>query len=286
MGARPKIQALPARAAICCLSDSLSSRVSRPSAMVAARPQVPAGACFFRRNIASRAALASMTARKRRGRGAADPTGSLTAQRRSTGRHPAPSLAELRKRAIARLRKLATALEAARLEYEDAEAECRRLKVPLASGPGALPAEPETASQAPAHEGATETGRQDTEALASPPEALTDALAEERARSQQFEAVARDLEQRLCEAEERLAAERSRADGLAARLCDAQDRLAALAREPSNPARSSSETDRARLAALERNLLRAQAANTRLRDEMAALLGFLDELSAILARAP
>jgi chromosome segregation ATPase len=221
----------------------------------------------------------------------------------------APSLAELRRRAIHRLRNLSAALEQLQRQRREAAAECARLRA--APSPPAL-GDRSAASLDPAPAG--EAGP------AEAPDGVGEELRAERARCRELERARRDLEQKIeelranaDEASAALAAERTRAqelaeanDSLSARVDAADDiiqrreqRIQALEgelraaretcerleRSASQRTEAASEQSGAQLAALRRELERARADNERIRRNLADLLRFLDQVSRVLAGA-
>jgi chromosome segregation ATPase len=212
--------------------------------------------------------------------------------RREPGSSPTPYLAELRRRAAARLRELSVALEKLRQEYQTAAAECERLQAPS-------PAEAPDAGAA-----ARDTPGDEPEALAPPvdPDEIAhlvsrveslaeklsqaeEALASEREQRREVEETAEGLERKFGAAEERLAQEEARVRALTERTRELEARLESAQSRAADRQDESLEAAWDRLSGVEADLKSTRAVNARLRAEMTELLTFLDELNGVLAAA-
>ena len=212
--------------------------------------------------------------------------------RREPGSSPTPYLAELRRRAAARLRELSVALERLRQEYETAAAECERLQAP---GPAEAPDESAAALETPRDTSEALPPPVDPEEIAhlvsrveSLAEKLTqaeEALASEREQRRDVEQTAEGLERKFTAAEERLAQEEARVRALTERTRELEARLESAQSRDADRHDESLEAARDRLAGVEADLKSTRAVNARLRAEMTALLTFLDELNGVLAAA-
>jgi vacuolar-type H+-ATPase subunit I/STV1 len=219
------------------------------------------------------------------------PNGSSEA-RREPGGSPTPYLAELRRRAAARLRELSLALETVRREYGDAAAECERLQAPCpAETPDASAVARDAPIDAPAASGPT-AGSDEIEHLLSRVEALAEklsqaeeALASEREQRRQVEETAEELERRFTASEERLMEEQARVTALTERARELAARLESVQSRDADRHEGSMEAARERLSVLEADVKSTRAVSVRLRAEMTQLLTFLDELNGILAAA-
>lgn len=207
-------------------------------------------------------------------------------------RSPVPYLADLRRRAGARLQALASQLEALRREYADAAAQCERLAVP---SPGGCPegcAAPGNSGQAQCENQVAPAAARKAERFALHAEQLeaelTDAraaLTSERRKVTQSEERARQLEQRLQEAQERASQQKERADALAADAQQSRAEIEPVGPDGTHDQAAPSEAEPGRVTGLETELRDARAVNARLRSEMTGLLRFLDELNQILSGA-
>lgn len=144
----------------------------------------------------------------------------------------APPLAELRRRATDRLRKVSLALAALDRERAEAAAECERLAAAL-------------------------------------PHSTTDLK-----RPQSTAPVPE------------LAAARTQADRLEATVKEVSARLASPIQRPQSQGAETSGEGRARMAELQAELKKAVADNATLREDMARLVRFLDELTEVLQGSP
>ncbi|UCC69423.1 MAG: hypothetical protein JSV79_05790 [Armatimonadota bacterium] len=213
-------------------------------------------------------------------------------RRRKSERSPAPYLAELRRRATARLRELSVALETAREEYQAAAAECARLRAPDPGGlPEADPTSPASADDIPqglapnGDPGAVELPVPRVAALEEKLSEREEALAAERQQRQEVEDRALELEQKLGMAEDALAQQQARARELVERERELEARLESVRTQAADGQAESLETARNRLCDMETRLKSVKAVNARLRAEMTELLSFLDELNGVLSAA-
>lgn len=187
-----------------------------------------------------------------------EPGDSRKADRSST----TPLMAELKRRAVARLRELSTALETVRRDHAAAEAECRRLHaVPLQPTPE--PAPPSESGAARAQEKPMDDSAID--------------------RVQELASRVQGLRAELQEAQALLAAEQTDSRCLRERERELEARLEEL-RESSQETESGLLGNlRGRVVSLEVELEHSRAESARLQEAMTRLLGFLDELSRILS---
>ena len=171
-------------------------------------------------------------------------------------------MAEMKRRAVVRLRELSTALETLRRDHAAAEAECRRLHaVPLQATPE--PAPPPGDGAAPARE--------------RPPDDDTIDRVQELASRVQM------LRAELQEAQALLVAEQMDSRCLRESARELEARLEEL-RESSQETESGLLGNlRGRVVSLEVELEHSRAESLRLQEAMTRLLGFLDELSGILS---
>jgi len=233
-----------------------------------------------------------MANRKSHDRRAAHRSGRGSGRQQKSGRSPAPYLAELRRRATARLRELSAALETARQEYQAAAAECARLRAPDPGGPpDADPASSASTGEVP-ESIVPYNEPEEIEHLVSRIEALEqklsqtgEALAAERERRREVEDRAHELERKLRAAEVKLSEEQARANAHAERAHELQAQLESLRTQAADRQAESLEAVRSRLTDLETDLKNTKAVNARLRAEMRQLLGFLDELNGVLSAA-
>jgi vacuolar-type H+-ATPase subunit I/STV1 len=234
-----------------------------------------------------------MTDRKPQKRRIARRSNASSEPGREPASSPTPYLAELRRRAAARLRELSLALERLRQEYEAAAAECERLQAPCPpETPDASAAARDTPSDAP-EAFAPPVGPDEIEHLVSRVESLAEklsqaeeALASEREQRREVEETAEGLERRFTASEERLAEEQARVTALTERTRDLEARLESVqSRAADSHEEGSTEAAPDRLSGLEADLKSTRAVNARLRAEMTQLLTFLDELNGILAAA-
>ena len=171
-------------------------------------------------------------------------------------------MAELKRRAVARLRELSTALETVRRDHAAAEAECRRLH--------AAP------SQASPQLDAASTGGAAPEVAGPSSDRRIDRVPELVSRVQTLRAE-------LQEAQALLAAEQTDSRCLRERARELEARLEEL-RESSQETESGLLGNlRGRAVSLEVELEHSRAESARLQEAMNRLLGFLDELSRILS---
>jgi hypothetical protein len=175
---------------------------------------------------------------------------------------PEPPLAELRRKAADRLHQLSRRLAAARADYEEALADCLRLRA--ACSDDGLP------SAAPP----------DTTAHPEPPEPVPSQSSIE---AEELRAHISALETKLCETERTLAAEQDTNRSLQAKLRDLETSLSRCrsASRPVDPPRP--QASPAELADLQAELDHARATDAKLQQQIDGLLRFLDELSAVLS---
>ncbi len=205
---------------------------------------------------------------------------------------PVPYLADLRRRAAARLRELASALETLRREYADAAAQCERLAVPSPGGCPEVCAAGGNSDQAACENQVARTAAREAERLALRTEQLEAelrdvraVLAAERRKGMEAEGRARELEQRLQDAQERASQQKKRADAPAAEAQELRAEGEPVGHDGTHEQAAPSDAVRGRLSGLEGELRDARAVNARLRTEMTGLLRFLDELNQILSGA-
>jgi DNA repair exonuclease SbcCD ATPase subunit len=213
-----------------------------------------------------------------------------------SGRRPEPSpvpyLADLRRRAAARLRELASELETLRREYADAAAQCERLAVPSPGGCPDVCAASGNSDQGACENQVARTDARKAELSAVRAEQLETelrdartALTAERRKGMEAEERARQFEQRLQEAQERASQQKERADALAADSQQSRAEIEPVGPDGTHEQAAPSDAARGRLSGLEVELRDARAVNARLRSEMTGLLRFLDELNQILSGA-
>jgi len=233
-----------------------------------------------------------MTDRKPQKRRIARRSNASSEPRREPRVSPTPYLAELRRRAAARLRELSLALETLRQEYEAAAAECQRLQAPCpADTPGAsvvardAPGDEPEASTRPVEPDELEHLVSRVESLAEKLSQAEEALASEREQRREVEQTAEELGRRFTASEERLVEEQARVTALTERTRELETRLESVQSRAADRHEGSMEVARDRLSGLEADLNSTRAVNARLRAEMTQLLTFLDELNGILAAA-
>jgi chromosome segregation ATPase len=233
-----------------------------------------------------------MTDRKPQKRRIARRSDASSGPRREPGVSPAPYLAELRRRAAARLRELSLALEKLRQEYGAAAAECARLQAPCpAETPDAsaaardTPADEPEASTPPVEPDEIEHLVSRVESLAEKLSRAEEALASEREQRQEVEETAEELGRRFTASEKRLVEEQARVTALTERTRELEARLESVQSRAADRHQGSMEAARERLSGLEADVKSTRAVSARLRAEMTQLLTFLDELNGILAAA-
>ncbi|MCJ7673326.1 MAG: hypothetical protein MUP67_14960 [Acidimicrobiia bacterium] len=233
-----------------------------------------------------------MTDRKPQKRRIARRSSASGEPRREQRVSPAPYLAELRRRAAARLRELSLALEKLRQEYETAAAECERLQAPSpAERPNAGAVARDTAGREP--EASTPSVEPDeiehlvsrVGALAEKLSQAEEALASEREQRREVEQTAEELGRRFTASEERLMEEQARVTALTERTRQLEARLESVQSRAADRHEGPMEAARGRLSGLEADVKSTRAVSARLRAEMTQLLTFLDELNEILATA-
>jgi cell division septum initiation protein DivIVA len=169
---------------------------------------------------------------------------------------PGPSLAELKRRATARRRELGRFLAAVEREYRAAAEECERLR---AARPESLPNAPASDHERPSREPADGDEREGARLrIAALQQALRQAeqtLAAAQARNRQLEEEVAALEAQRVLADER----------------------------PDQGTTGKPALWRARVAALEDELKRAELDRDCLREDMLNLLSFLEKLTSILS---
>jgi HAMP domain-containing protein len=171
-------------------------------------------------------------------------------------------MAEMKRRAVVRLRELSTALEALRRDHAAAEAECRRLQA-TPPQPTPEPAPPSGAAAARAQEKPVDDSAID--------------------RVQELASRVQGLRAELQEAQALLVAEQTDNRCLRESARELEARLEGL-RESSRETESGLLGSlRGRVVSLEAELERSRAESLRLQEAMTRLLGFLDELSGILS---
>ena len=173
-----------------------------------------------------------------------------------------PLMAELKRRAVARLRELSTALETVRRDHAAAEAECRRLHA--------------AHSHASPQPDAVSTGGAAREVAGPSSDATIDRVQELVSRVQMLRAG-------LQEAQALLVAEQMDSQCLREKARELEARLEEF-RESSRQTQSGLlDNLRRRVVSLEGELEHSRAESARLQEAMTRLLGFLDELSRILS---
>ena len=197
------------------------------------------------------------------------------------------SLAELRRRAAHRLREISVSLATVREQYEDAAAECARLQAggePTAARGVAKPrpADREDGAAAADHAEPERLKAQAKELKHRLDEAAT-LLASEHTRSEKLKGNLREVERELAETRDALRAERARRGAIEGEAENLRAELQQLQGEAARTSEDSAEGWRTRVVQLQIDLRRALADNGQLRDEMAGLVRFLDELNEVLA---
>jgi len=233
-----------------------------------------------------------MTDRKPQKRRIARRSNASSEPRREPRVSPAPYLAELRRRAAARLREVSRALETLRQEYEAAAAECQRLQAPCpADTPDAsavardAPSDEPEASTPPVKPDELEHLVSRVGSLAAKLSQAEEALASEREQRREVEQTAEELGRRFTTSEERLVEEQASVTALTERTRELEARLESVQSRAADRHEGSMEAARDRLSGMEADLNSTRAVNARLRAEMTQLLTFLDELNGILAAA-
>ncbi len=197
------------------------------------------------------------------------------------------SLSELRRRAAHRLREIGASLEMVREQYEEAAAECARLHAGGEPAVTRVVAQPRPANRqdgaAAADDGEPEALRAQAEELRRRLDAAADLLAAEHARSQKLKGSLNEVERELAETRDALEAERARGDALRVEAENLRAEVRQLQGEAPRTSEDSAEGWRQRVLQLQIDLRRALADNGQLQDEMAGLVRFLDELSAVLS---
>lgn len=174
-----------------------------------------------------------------------------------------------------------------REQYEEAAAECARLQAGGEPAVTRVVAQPSPANR---EQGAAAADRAELEHLKTQTEELkhrldeaATLLAAEHARSQKLKNSLNEVEQELAEARDALETERARSGVLEVEVEDLRAELQQLQGEAARTSEDSVEGWHKRVVQLQIDLRRALADNGQLRDEMAGLLRFLDELSAVLS---
>ena len=198
-----------------------------------------------------------------------------------------PSLAELRRRASHRLREIGASLEMVRAQYEEAAAECARLQAGGGPAVTRVVAQPSPANReqgaAAADHAELEHLKTQTEKLKRRLDEAATLLAAEHAWSEKLKGSLREVERELAEARDALETERARGGALQVQVENLRTEARQLQDEAARTSEDSAEGWRKRVVQLQIDLRRALADNGQLRDEMAGLLRFLDELSAVLS---
>ena len=197
------------------------------------------------------------------------------------------SLSELRRRAAHRLREIGASLEMVREQYEEAAAECVRLQAGGEPAVTRVVAQPRPADR---EDGAAAADHAEPEHLKAQAEELkrrldeaATLLAAEHARSEKLKGSVREVEGELAEARDALETERARRGAIEVEAENLRAELQQLQGEAARTSEDSAEGWRRRVVQLQIDLRRALADNGQLRDEMAGLVRFLDELNEVLA---
>jgi hypothetical protein len=187
------------------------------------------------------------------------------------------------------LRELGTALADAQQEYAVALADCARLDSPPpavrdAAGPRQEPAVAENPAVQPPL-----TGLDHRASRADAPRGGADgapaARRDEQRKNVELARQRDELASRLRETEASLSGEQARAEALGSRVEQLEGQLRGLRDRLTQARDAAPEHSRGHLRALQADLESARCSNARAREDMANLLGFLDELSSILAPA-
>ena len=174
-----------------------------------------------------------------------------------------------------------------REQYEEAAAECARLQA--GGEPAVTPAvaQPRTAER---EQGAAAADQAEPEHLRAQAEELkrrldeaATLLASEHARSEKLKDSLNEVERDLAEARDAVQTERARSGVLEVEVENLRAELQQLQGEAARTSEDSAEGWRTRVVQLQIDLRRALADNGQLRDEMAGLVRFLDELNEVLA---
>jgi chromosome segregation ATPase len=174
-----------------------------------------------------------------------------------------------------------------REQYEEAAAECARLQAGGEPAVTRVVAQPRTAER---EQGAAAADHAEPEHLKAQAEELkrrldeaATLLASEHARSEKLKGSLNEVERELAETRDALDVERARSGALEIEAENFRAELQQLQGEAARTSEDSAEGWRTRVVQLQIDLRRALADNGQLRDEMAGLVRFLDELSAVLS---